>query len=169
MQLHCVPCHEKIKRQTGAVIRAILSHDFGICSQVDLTDMQSSSQQTQYRWIMVYQCPLIKVCVVGALMSNRAAEAAFQLLDIFLLFGMPCILQSDNGSEITAEVIHELKDIRPLQHIVRGEPHHPQCQRSVKRASADIRNMLAAWLLYNNTQDWALGLHFIQNQNNFVG
>ena len=66
LQLHCVPCQEKIKKdKTGAVIRAILSHDFGTCSQVDLTDMQSSSHQKQYHWIIVYQCPLINVCVVG--------------------------------------------------------------------------------------------------------
>ena len=157
---------ENKKDKTGAVIRAILSDDFGTCSQVDLTDMLSSSHQTQYRWIIVYQCPLINVFVVGALMSKRAAEAAFQLLDTFLLFGMPYILHSFNGSEITAEVIHELKDIWPIQHIVHGKPCHLQCQRSVKRANADIRNMLAAWLSYNHTQDWSLRLHDIQNQKN---
>ena len=39
-------------------------------------------------------------------MSKRAAEAALQLLGIFLLFSMTYILQPDNGSEFTAEVIH---------------------------------------------------------------
>ena len=92
----------------------------------------------------MYQCPLINVCVVGALMSKRAAEAAFQQLDTFLLLGMPYILYSFNGSEITAEVIHELKDIWPIQHIVHGKTRHLQCQRFVKRANADIRNMPAA-------------------------
>ena len=79
---------------------------------------------------------------------------------------MPYILQSDNASEFTAEVIQEAKDTWPLQHVVHGKPHHLQWQRSVKRANADIRNMLAAWLSYNNTQDWSLGLHYIQNQKN---
>ena len=104
--------------------------------------------------------------VIGALMSKRAAEAAFQLLDTFLLFGMPYILPSCNGSEITAEVIHALKDIWPIQHIVHGKPRHLQCQRSIKRANADIRNMLAAWLSYNKTQDWSLRHHDTQNQKN---
>ena len=61
----CAVPRENKKDKTGAVIPAILSHDFGICSQVDLTDMQSSSHQKQYHWIIVYQCPLINVCVVG--------------------------------------------------------------------------------------------------------
>jgi hypothetical protein len=33
------------------------------------------------------------------------------LLDIFLTFGSPKILQSDNGREFTAQVIEELKDL----------------------------------------------------------
>ena len=103
----------KRHKTKGVVIRPILSHDFGSHSQVDLIDMQSSSHKSQYRWIMVYQCQLTKFCVLRALTSKRAAEVAFQLLDIFLLFGAPCILQSDNGSEFTAEVIRELKDMWP--------------------------------------------------------
>ena len=56
----------------------------------------------------MYQCPLTKICVFHALTTKRAAEAAFQVLDIFLLFDAPCILQSNIGSEFTAEVICEI-------------------------------------------------------------
>ena len=84
----CVRCQEKIKRPktTGVVVRPILSQDFSSRCQVDLIDMQSSTQG-QYRWIMVYQCHLSK-------------------------------------------------------------------------------DMLAAWLSDNNTQEWSLGLRFVQNQKN---
>jgi hypothetical protein len=34
-----------------------------------------------------------------------------QILDIFLLFGAPNILQSDNGAEFTASIISQLKDL----------------------------------------------------------
>ena len=74
--------------------------------------MQSMSQNS-YKWIMVYQDHLTKFVILRALTSKRAAEIADQLLDIFLLFGAPSILQSDNGSELTAQVIKELKDIWP--------------------------------------------------------
>ena len=36
----------------------------------------------------------------------------------------------------------------------------------VERANVDINDMLVAWLSYNNTQDWSLGLRLIQNQKN---
>ena len=81
-----------VRHKTKGVVRPILSHDFGSRSQVDLIDMQSSSHKSQYRWIMVYQCHLTKFCVLHALTSKRAAEVAFQLLDIFLQFGARCIM-----------------------------------------------------------------------------
>ena len=114
----------------------------------------------------MYQCHLTKFCILRPLTSKRAAEVAFQLLDIFLLFGAPCILQSDNGSEFTAQVISELKDLWPQLHLVHGKPRHPQSQGSVERANADIKDIFAAWLSDNNTQDWSLGLRLFQNQKN---
>ena len=106
----------------------------------------------------MYQCHLTKFCILRPLTSKSAAEVAFQLLDIFLLFGAPCILQSDNGSEFTAQVISELKDLWPQLHLVHGKPCHPQSQGSGERANTDIKDMLAAWLSDNNTRDWSLGL-----------
>jgi hypothetical protein len=39
------------------------------------------------------------------LKSKRATDVAMQILDIFLLFGAPNILQSDNGAEFTVSII----------------------------------------------------------------
>ena len=85
-----------------------------------------SSPQGQFKWIMVYQCQLTKFIILRPLTSIRVAEVAYQLLDIFLLFGAPAILQSDNGSEFTAQVITELKELWPQLIIVPGKPRHPQ-------------------------------------------
>jgi hypothetical protein len=43
-----------------------------------------------------------------------------QILDIFLRFGAPNILQSDNGAEFTASIISQLKDLWPECKIVLG-------------------------------------------------
>ena len=85
--------------------------------------------------------------------SIRAAEVAFQLLDIFLLFGAPAIIQSDNGSELIAQVITELKELWPQLIIGHGKPRHPQSQGSVERANSDIKDTLVAWMIDKNTQD----------------
>ncbi|XP_037780277.1 KRAB-A domain-containing protein 2-like [Penaeus monodon] len=68
---------------------------------------------------------LTKFCVLRPLSSKRAAEVAHHLTDIFLLFGVLYILQSDNGLEFTAEVTSELKIIWSKLVLVHGKPWHP--------------------------------------------
>ncbi|XP_041377319.1 KRAB-A domain-containing protein 2-like [Gigantopelta aegis] len=112
---------------------------------------------------MVYQDHLTKFCILRPLTSKRAAEVAFQLLDIFLLLGAPSVLQSDSGSEFIAHVITELKVMWPELVMVHGIPKHPQSQGSVERANCDIKGILVCWLGDNNT---TVGLTFVQFQKN---
>ena len=164
---YCAVCQEKTKRPvaTGVVIRPILTHDLNSRGQVDLVDMQSKPCGS-YKWIMVYQCHLTKFVIIRPITAKRASEVAFQLLDIFLLFGAPAILQSDNGSEFTAGVVKELKVMWPQMTMVNGRPRHPQSQGSVERANGDIKDMLISWRSDNNSQDWVVGIKFVQQMKN---
>ncbi|XP_070188954.1 KRAB-A domain-containing protein 2-like [Littorina saxatilis] len=163
----CLECQKKRTRPktTGVVVRPILTKDFSCRGQVDLVDMQSMSCNG-YKWIMVYQDHLTKFCVLRAIRSKRPTEVASQLLDIFLLLGAPVILQSDNGTEFTANVISELMEFWPSLKMVHGKPHYPQSQGSVERANCDIKDMLVAWLADNNSQDWVAGIKFVQFHKN---
>ena len=62
---------------------------------------------------MVYHGHLTKFCNIKPLASKKATEVAFNLIDVFTIFGAPHILQSDNGREFTALVIPELKLMWP--------------------------------------------------------
>ncbi|XP_043462827.1 KRAB-A domain-containing protein 2-like [Leptopilina heterotoma] len=115
---------------------------------------------------MVYQDHLTKFVILRPLSSKRAAEIAYQLLDIFLTFGAPVILQSDNGREFVNQIITELASLCPELKIVHGKPRHSQSQGSVERANQDIENMLAVWMKDNKTTKWAEGLKFIQFMKN---
>ncbi|XP_041356808.1 KRAB-A domain-containing protein 2-like [Gigantopelta aegis] len=161
----CIECQRKRKWTTtkGIVVKPILSKDFSSRAQVDLIDMQSMCHG-QHKWIMVYQDHLIKFCILRPLTSKRASEVAYQFLDT--LQGAPSILQSDNGSEFTAQVITELKQMWPDLVIVHGKPRHPQSQGSVERANCDIKYMLTAWMSDSDTRDWTDGLKFVQFQKN---
>ena len=46
--------------------------------------------------------------MLKALTSERSAEAALHLMDVFLTISAPTILQSDKGTEFTASVISEI-------------------------------------------------------------
>lgn len=90
------------------------------------------------------------------------------MLDIFLTFGAPVILQSDNGREFVNQIITELASLWPELKIVHGKPRHSQNQGSVERANQDIENMLAVWMKDNKTTKWAEGLKFIQFMNKII-
>ena len=114
---------------------------------------------------MVYQDHLTKFVILRALTSKRASEVAMQILDIFLLFGAPDILQSDNSAEFTANIIGELKHLWPECKIVHGKPRHPQSQGSVERANA-VKDMTITWMRENHTKDWPVGNKFVQFDKN---
>src|SRR6201996_9501072 len=149
----------------GVVVKPILTSEYGSRGQVDPIDMQSMPSG-QYKWITVYQDHLTKFCILRPLSTKRAAEVAYQLIDIFLLMGTPHILQSDNGVEFTAPVINELKSLWPELLIVHGKPRHPQSQGSVERLNCDSKDILITWLGDNNSVDWSAGLKFVQFSKN---
>nr|CAH7741479.1 unnamed protein product [Callosobruchus chinensis] len=65
------------------------------------------------------------------LICKRAVEVAKELLNIFLDFVAPTVLQSDNGREFTANIIKELGSLWPNLVLENGRPRHPQSQGSV--------------------------------------
>ena len=55
---------------------------------------------------------------------DKTQLMSYQLLDIFIIFGAPSILQSDNGKEFVNSVITELSAMREDLKIVHGKPRH---------------------------------------------
>jgi len=64
--------------------------------QIDLIDLQSQPN-AQFKFILNYQDHLTKFVLLHPLHTKRAEEVASHLLDIFLTFGAPVLLHSDNG------------------------------------------------------------------------
>ena len=58
-------------------------------------------------------------------------EVAYQLMDIFCIFGAPFILQSDNGREFAKRNNNKLPDMWPGMKLVHGKPRHSQSERSL--------------------------------------
>jgi len=127
--------------------------------------MQSTPDRG-YVQILNYQDHFTKFLVLKPMKSKSASETAYNLIDIFTTIGAPMVLQSDNGREFVASVIDELKTMWPMLRIVHGRARHPQSQGSVERANADIKQMLIAWTIDNETRKWGEGLRFVQLQKN---
>ena len=124
----CETCQQKkSKKKKGLVCKPILHSEMNSRCQVDLIDMQSQADQG-YTFVMVYQDHLTKSVLLHPLQSKGAEEIAFQLSDIFLTFGAPCILHSDNGREFVNSVITEICTVWPELKILHRKPQHSQSQ-----------------------------------------
>ncbi|XP_068216611.1 uncharacterized protein [Palaemon carinicauda] len=125
--------------------------------------MKTSSHSTQTFWKpfstiqeqFIVQLPLSQIlhllpvsfinkfCVLRPLTTKRAEYVAANVLDIFLTFGAPVILQSDNGCKFVNAVTAELST-----HWAR-RPRHPQSQGAVERLNGVIQDKLAIWMQEN--------------------
>lgn len=93
----CEHCEEKrSNKRKGIVVKPMIFYHINSRGSIDLIDTQASSDR-DYKFISVHQDHLTKFVMLKALTLKRAEIVAFILLDIFTIFGAPCILQSDNG------------------------------------------------------------------------
>lgn len=158
----CKTCNlKKSVPKKGVVVKPIISHGFNARGQVDLINFQSSPDG-EHKWLMNYQDHATKFLHLRPIKSKHASNVAEELSKIFFTFGAPAILQSDNGREFAANVVRELVSIWPHSKMVHGRPRHPQTQGSVKRANADVENMLRAWMIDNKSNEWARGCYEVQ-------
>lgn len=98
-----------------------------------------------YHWIGHFMDHWSKVHVLFPLMHKSANEVSLNLSSrLFAYFGLPKILQSDNGREFVNSIVHKLVEDWPGEiTIVNGRAWHPQSQGLVERANAKVEEMLA--------------------------
>ena len=161
----CADCQEKKKRKVrkGLVVKPVRSETIFARAQIVLINFQTLPDD-QYKYIMTYVNHFTKFCVLTPLTSKRAIEVAHALLPIFLTFGAPVILQSDNGREFVNEVISEMSTLWPDCKLGTGRPRHPQSQGAVERLNGVIQEKLKIWMRENQTRKGSLGLKFVQWQ-----
>ena len=96
----CIECQKIKKRKNtkGQTSKPILSKQFNQRGQIDLIDMQSLPDG-EYRWILVYQDHFTKFVVLRPIKQKSAVCVVEALFNIFTLFSVPAILQSDNGKK----------------------------------------------------------------------
>ena len=82
----------------------------------------------EYKWLLVYQDHFTKFVQLRPIKQKSAIEVAGALLDIFSIFGVPSILQSDNGREFRNMVVQALTVMWPDMKFVHGRARHPQSQ-----------------------------------------
>ncbi|XP_042877710.1 KRAB-A domain-containing protein 2-like [Penaeus japonicus] len=90
-----------------------------------------------------------------SIMSKTIVPA---LLKFFTQFGLPEIVQSDQGSNFTSKMFKEVMSTLGIkQHL--ASSYHPQSQGALERSHQTIKSMLTDWL--ENCKDWDEGIPLV--------
>lgn len=79
--------------------------------------------------------------ILRSLKSKSMIEIAMNLWEIFGLFGIPKIMQSDNGTEFVNELIEELVKLNGIDHRTISA-YNPRANGAVERMNATIEKVL---------------------------
>ena len=120
--------------------------------QVDLIEVygpKSPFKETAnhgYRLILSILDCFAKYCWLIPLSDKKANTVAGALRHVFVEYGCPELLHSDNGGEFIAEVIQHLCKLMNIS-TVHGAPRHPQSQSQVESLNKKVKSTLRHRLL----------------------
>ena len=115
-----------------------------------------------------YLCTVIDICTrfafLRALKDKSARSVADVLIEIIRDFGIPKIIQSDNGTEFANEVMTEMCSLLKIDKRF-SAPYHPACNGAVERLNQTVVSILRK-MMFGETRRWALFLPIVQLAHN---
>ena len=110
-----------------------------------------------YNWIGHFMDHFSKFHVLFPLENKRGQTVATALRQhVFSYFGLPYILQSDNGREFVNSILEDLVELWPGEtKIINGRARHPQSQGLVEQGNFTIERMVSARKETTQTNKWA--------------
>ena len=146
----CMPCHRFIIKKEGFhPITSITANMPMDQIAMDLFDMPTSEEGYIKGLVIVDVCT--RFVWIRALRTAMAKDVARQLYKLFCLVGFPKIIQSDNGPEFRATLIHQLGKLVEAEHRF-STPYHPQgnglAEAFVKKAKTAILKSLEGVTLH---------------------
>ncbi|XP_056876766.1 uncharacterized protein K02A2.6-like isoform X2 [Takifugu flavidus] len=108
---------------------------------MDYVDMIDRVQGKRYMFVVVCRFSRwIEACPTSK--ADHKAAAKFLCKEVFLRFGMPDTISSDNGPHFVSQVIQEMFKILGIKQKY-GCVYHPQSQGSVEQANGVLKTKIA--------------------------
>ena len=107
--------------------------------QIDLIDFRHEPDG-QYQWVLHIKDHFSKFSTLYAQKSKQAIEVRDHLAVWIGFFGVPKIIQSDNGREFK-EVLETLLKEHGIK-IINGQPRSPQTQGAVEQSNSVVKSKL---------------------------
>lgn len=132
--------------------------------QVDLLNVTSDPNE-EYMFMLIYRDFSTKFIHLKAMKSLCVEEAVEILLDIFLVFGAPNILQSKNGLEVVKPICRLLSTQCPNIKVVTSESIFSHKDFEGK-SNSNILEKLNNWLANTENTKWQNGIKHVQHSLN---
>ena len=97
-----------------------------------------------YCFILIMVCVMTHFVFLKPLRTKSAKEVAFALVNVFVNFGVPQILQSDNEQVMVADVLEELRKLGGFQ-LRRIMKYFPRQNGVVERFVQETKQVLLKW------------------------
>jgi len=127
--------------------------------QIDLIGPLPMSTN-EFRWILTIIDVMTGYTILRALKNKTETETATHLWNLICDFGVPKIIQSDQGAEFVNNVIHQLTSLYGIDHRIISS-YHPRADGLVERRNKEIGRILKKQM-HAATNRWELWLSFIQ-------
>ncbi|XP_050342633.1 KRAB-A domain-containing protein 2-like [Nymphalis io] len=128
--------------------------------QVDIIDVTTVASET-YKCLIVYRNLVTKFVHLKPLKTISIDESVDALLEIFLVFGAPNILQSKNGIYVTKQICRRMYTVYPDIKIVCAEASRNK-NDFLGQSNEDILRMLHDWYKRNSSLKWYQGVKYVQ-------
>jgi len=113
-------------------------------------------------YLLIYYDSKSKFVHLRPIHSSTVPEISMELAKIFLVFGAPNILQSDERMDFLLKIIIKVNILWPVCKMLYS--HTQLKHRGID--SAFVKSMLQSWIMLNGKENWALGCYFVQMQIN---
>jgi transposase InsO family protein len=151
----CVECHKYNIGKHGyhplTHVSALLPLDH---IAIDLKEYPESKDGQTYCLVVVDICS--RFVWLRALDNKKEHTVARSLLDILFNFGLPKIIQSDNGKEFVNKVIQEFTSLAGIDHRL-ITAYHPQANGAAER-TVQTTSQVVYKQLKGRDQDWPMYL-----------
>ncbi|XP_052752856.1 KRAB-A domain-containing protein 2 isoform X1 [Galleria mellonella] len=159
---HNSESQDNIEIQNVSINDIIYSHpELYSRGQVDILDVTTDSSE-EYKYMMVYREYISKFIHLKPLKRICMEEMVDMLLEIFLVFGAPNILQSKNGMSVVKPICRRISTLCPDMKIVAGKGVMPS-EFFKGKSNEDILKKLNDWLSESQSSKWQQGLKFVQH------
>jgi transposase InsO family protein len=159
----CIPCARFNVRAAGFNPLRSISATFPFDHvAIDLLFLKTTPRGNNCALILVDVAS--KFCLLRALMDKKASTIAWALWKIYCDFGIPKIVQSDNGSEFSNAIMTAMKELLGIDHRL-VTPYNPRANGLAERFVRTAKTALLK-MIDGNITDWDLSLPSCQRSLN---